>query len=287
MHMTTSLLRKTRTLDVVEEIVVERNSTATIINIAITFTKKTTLVMVMEIVIAECHPLYVVLAVEQTVITVFIGSTTIKELTMVYPDMSTPIGLGTYLICLDSDAVWVAYFYLCAITPSHDLILTCSEHRNTLHGETAVTDDDIINRLHHEGDVREERSLACRWVHHTYQSLVWSNHNTLTIDSFHARFSTLVVKQTTSTQIIHIALDACSNIMIYDNDVWILSLEIGLQLREVISLHHLATSAASSSSGTIPVSTRNTFVGSKAIYREITAILCLRICHHREATEQR
>lgn len=50
MHMTTSLLRKTRTLDVVEEIVVERNSTATIINIAITFTKKTTLVMVVEII---------------------------------------------------------------------------------------------------------------------------------------------------------------------------------------------------------------------------------------------
>ena len=101
--------------------------------------------MIVEIVITECHPLHIVLAVEQTIIAVFIGSTTIEKLTMIYPNMSTPIGLGTYLICLDSDAVRVAYFYLCSITPSHNLILTRSEHRNALHGETAVTNDDVIN----------------------------------------------------------------------------------------------------------------------------------------------
>ena len=226
--MTTSLLRETRTLDVVEEIVVERNSTTTIINVAITFTKKTALVMVVEIVITECHPLHIVFTVEQTIIAVFIGCTTIEELTVVNPDMSTPVGLGTYLISLNPDAVRVAHFYLRTITPSHNLILTGSEHRNTLHGETAVTDDDVINRLHHEGDMRKERSLACCRIHHTNQSLVRSNHNALAIDRLHARFSTLVVKQTTSTQIIHIALDACSNIMIYDNDIWVSCLEIGL-----------------------------------------------------------
>ena len=200
--------------------------------------------------------------------------------------MSTPVGLGTYLISLDSDAVRVAHFYLRTITPSHNLILTCFEHRNTLHGETAVTDNDIINRLHHEGDMRKERSLACCRVHHTNQSLVRSNHNALAIDRLHARLTTLVVKQTTSTQIIHIALDACSNIMIYDNDIWVSCLEIGLQLREVVCLYHLATNTTGSSSDTIPVGTRSTFIGSEAIQREVTTILGLCICHHREATEQ-
>ena len=107
--MPTSLLRKAGALDVVEEIVMERNSTTTIINVAITFTKETALVMVVEIIITECPPLPIILAVEQTIIAVFIGSTTIEELTMIYPDMSTPIGLCTYLISLDSDTVRVAY----------------------------------------------------------------------------------------------------------------------------------------------------------------------------------
>ena len=184
--------------------------------------------MVVEIIITESHPLHIVLTVEQTIIAVFVGSITIEELTVVNPDMSTPVGLGTYLISLDSDAVRVAHFYLCTITPSHNLIFTSSEHRYTLHGETTVADDDVINRLHHEGDVREERSLACYRIHHTYQSLVRSYHNTLTIDRLHARLSTLVVKQATGTQIIHIALDACSNVMIYDNDIWVSCLKIGL-----------------------------------------------------------
>ena len=242
--------------------------------------------MVVEIVIAECHPLHIVLAVEQTIIAVFIGCTPIEEFTMVYPDMSTPVGLGTYLICLDSDAVRVTHFYLCSITPSHNLILTCSEHRNALHGETAVTDNNVINRLHHESDMRKERSLACCWVHHANQSLIRSNHNALAIDRLYARLTTLVVKQTTGTQIIHIALDACSNIMIYDNDIWVSCLEISLQLREVISLHHLTTGTTGSSSDTIPVGTRSTFIGSEAIQREVTTILGLCICHHREATKQ-
>ena len=242
--------------------------------------------MVVEIVIAESHPLHIVLTVEQTIVAVFVGSTTIEEFTVVNPDMSTPVGLGTYLISLDSDAVRVAHFYLCTITPSHNLIFTSSEHRNTLHGETAVTDDDVINRLHHEGDMRKKRSLTCCRIHHTNQSLVRSNHNALAIDRLHARLTTLVVKQMTGTQIIHIALDACSNIMIYDNDIWICCLEIGLQLREVISLHHLATSTTGSTTSTIPIRASHTFVGSKAIQREVTTILCLCICHHREATEQ-
>ena len=200
--------------------------------------------------------------------------------------MSTPVGLGTYLISLDSDAVRVAHFYLCTITPSHNLVFASSKHRNALHGETAVTDDDVINRLHHEGDMSKERSLACCRIHHTNQSLVRSNHNALAIDRLHARFSTLVVKQTTSTQIIHIALDACSNIMIYDNNIWVSCLEIGLQFRESIGLYDLTTSTTSGTTSTIPIRACHTFIGCKAINREITAILCLRICHHREATEQ-
>ena len=242
--------------------------------------------MVVEIIITEGHPLHIVLTVEQTIVAVFVGSITIEEFTMVNPDMSTPVGLGTYLISLNSDAVRVAHFYLCTITPSHNLILTCSEHRYTLHGETAVTDNNVINRLHHESDMRKERSLTCCRVYHTNQCLVGGYHNTLTICCFHTAFSTLVIKQFTCIDIFNVTFDACSNVMIYDNDVGVCCLEISLQLREVISLHHLATFATGSTTSTIPIRASHTFVGSKAINREITTILCLRICHHREATEQ-
>ncbi|CCZ12208.1 unknown [Prevotella sp. CAG:1092] len=150
--------------------------------------------MIVEIVIAECHPLHIVLTVEQTIIAIFVGCIAIEEFTMVYPNMSTPVGLGTNLISLNTDAVWVANFYLFSISISHYLILTSSEHRYALHSETTVADNDIIYRLHHEGDMCKQRSLASRRIYHTDKSFVRSKHNTFTVCSLHATLSTLVVK---------------------------------------------------------------------------------------------
>ena len=150
--------------------------------------------MIVEIVVAECHPLHIVLTVEQTIIAIFVGSIAIEEFTMVYPNMSTPVGLGTNFICLNTDAVWVANFYLLSISISYYLILTSSEHRYALHSKTAVADNDIIYRLHHEGDMSKQRSLASGRIYHTDKSFVRSQHNTFAVCCLHTTLATLVIK---------------------------------------------------------------------------------------------
>lgn len=98
----TTLERKARALDIVEEIVVERDGTTVVKHITISLSPKATLVVVVEIVVAESEPLHIVLAIEQTVIAILVGCTTIEELAVIYPNVTTPIGLSTCLVGLDA-----------------------------------------------------------------------------------------------------------------------------------------------------------------------------------------
>lgn len=79
MYVTATLKRKARTLDIIEEIMMERNGTAVVKHVAITLSPQATLVMVVEVIIAESEPLHIVLAVEQAIIAVFIGSIAIEN----------------------------------------------------------------------------------------------------------------------------------------------------------------------------------------------------------------
>ena len=90
MYVTATLERKARALDIVEEIVVERDGTTVVKHITISLSPKATLVVVVEIVVAESEPLHIVLAIEQTVIAILVGCTTIEELAVIYPNVTPP-----------------------------------------------------------------------------------------------------------------------------------------------------------------------------------------------------
>ena len=80
--------------------------------------------MVVEVVVAEGHPLYVVLAVEQSVVAVLVGSVAIEEFAMVNPDVCSPIGFCTALVCLYAYAVRVADLDLPAVAERNDLVFS-------------------------------------------------------------------------------------------------------------------------------------------------------------------
>ena len=207
MYVTATLERKARALDFVEEIVVERDGTTVVKHITISLSPKATLVVVVEIVVAESEPLHIVLTIEQTVIAILVGCTTIEELAVIYPNVTTPIGLSTCLVGLDANAIRVTDLHLRSIAKSNYLIFTRLEHWHSLHRKAAVADDDVIHRLHHKGDVGEERSFACGRVNDSDESLVGSYQDALAVGGFDTAGSALVIQQLTRIDTIDIALD--------------------------------------------------------------------------------
>ena len=185
----------------------ERNGTAVVKHVAITLSPQATLVMVVEVIIAESEPLHIVLAVEQAIIAILVGSIAIEKLTVVYPNMTAPICLGACLVGLDANAIRVADLHLRSIAKSNYLIFTSLEHWHTLHRKAAVADDDVIHALHHKGDVGEERSFACSWINDSDESLVGSYQDALAVGGFDTAGSALVIQQLTRIDTIDIALD--------------------------------------------------------------------------------
>ena len=279
MYVTATLQRQARALYVVEEVVVERDGAATVIDIGIALAPETALVVVVEEVVAEGKPLHVVLAVEQPVVTVFVSSIAIEELAVVYPDMRPPVGFGTILVGLYAYAVGVSHLCLHAVAQCHYLVFSRLEHRHTLHGETAVADNDVVHRLHDEGNVGKEGCVARLWVYHTDKGLVGCHHDALAVGGLFPTRPTLVVKQMSGIDVVHIALDAGGDVAVYDYDIRYGRLQVSLELGEGVGLYHLAACTARRTSCTVPVGTGIALVCCKAVDREITPVLCL-CCHY-------
>ena len=119
-------------------------------HVAVSLSPEASLVVVMEVVVGEGNPLYVVLAVYKSVVAVLVGGVAVEELAVVYPYMRAAVGIRTDGIGLHTYAVRVSDLYLLAVAPCDNLVLARFEDRRAYHCEAAVADDDIVHALHHE-----------------------------------------------------------------------------------------------------------------------------------------
>ena len=76
--------------------------------------------MVVEEIVREGEPLNVVLAVQQTVVAVFMGRITVEKLAVVNPNMTAEVLGGTGVVSLNTYAIRVANSFLSTITPSNN-----------------------------------------------------------------------------------------------------------------------------------------------------------------------
>ena len=153
-HVTIALQRQTRAVGhVLVEVMMGGDGAVEVVGVALT--RETCLLMGVEMVVRDCHPLDIILTVGKSVVAVLtLVATLVEELTVVYPDMCSPaVGSSVaLLICLNTNAVGVANLYGSTTAPRHDLILARVHNRNARHCEATVADDNIIYTLHDKGD---------------------------------------------------------------------------------------------------------------------------------------
>ena len=112
---------------------------------------------------------------------------------MVNPDVSTPVFRGTAVVSLNTNTVGVADLFLCTIAPSHDFVFSTLQHRDTIHGEAAVAEDDVRHTLHDKGDAGEEWGLSRLRIDDADERLVGSYHDSLAIGGLNTLRAVLLV----------------------------------------------------------------------------------------------